>query len=203
MRKLFLVFLSLVLTLNSFAATGGEALAILIDDFQYTLTVDWDQKDQDKYEQYTKSFYERLDKLTQEQGLTTQEIEKTILEKIKNPKVLEAIKLKIKLMGNNPSREQVLRLVKDESRNMYAQGSNWAGEAIVMIPLVAMVGLLIYAVVFSLTHKCVQYEQTDRYTCTENTACVDSYASVGPCTNIGLGTYNCGYEDRCVKYEKR
>lgn len=204
MKKLCFALLAMVFCLNSFAATGvADDFARLVDDYQYSLTVDWDQKDSAVEEKLTTKFFLGLDQLTKEKGLKIEELEKMISSKVKDPKVLEAIRVKIALMGKNPSQKEVLELLKAESKNLYHSGASWNGEAVITYGFgILIVALFAYAIYFELTHECVRYEENDFPTCRAETdyGC-DSFGR--NCGTVYTGRTVCDYESVCVEYVKK
>lgn len=203
MKKICLTLLALVFCLNSFAATGvADDFARIVDDYQYSLTVDWDQKDQAMHEKITNKFYEDLDVLTKGKGLKTEEMEKMLMAKVKDAKVLNGIRAKIALMGKDASREELMGLLRSEAKNLYSSGSSWNGDATLTWGIAIVVGALIaYAVIFQLTHTCVRYEQRDYKTCTEATDYGCDYSGFN-CGTVYLGYTECKYESYCAEYEK-
>ena len=203
MKKIFLGLLAMVFCLNSFAATGvADDFARLVDDYQYSLTVDWDQKNPAVEDQITKKFFLGLDQLTKEKGLKIEEIEKMVTAKVKDPKALEAIRVKIALLGKNPNQREVMELLKAESKNLYSAGASWNGEAVMVYGLVIVfAALTAYAIYFQLTHECVRWEENDYKTCYAET----DYGcdSMGwDCGTVYTGRTVCDYESYCAEYVK-
>ncbi len=203
MKKIFTVFLLLTLCLQSFAATGGaDDLARAFDDYQYAVTVDWDQKDQASLKAITEAFYSRIDKLSQENGTTAAGLEKLIDQKVKDPAVLAALRVKIQLLGKNATREQVLEMLKNESKNLYQNGASWNGEAVMTYSLIIVVAALFaYAIYFELTHECVKWEEDpDSFDCRPK-----QYYTCSRFSECGYieGPVECGYDTVCTEYVKK
>ena len=197
MKKLALGILCFMMTLNSFAASTGKAdLIEVFDDYQYGVTVDWDQKDEKKLAEITDAFYKNLDALTLEKGMDVKEIEALMNARMQSSKLPESAKLKLRLMGKNPDRAELIKFLKEEGKQMYAQGSSWNGEAVALYGFgIAFVAIAAYAIYFNLTHACVRWEEDrDNLICTVNT---------GPCGYGTCGQERCYYDDYCAEWVKK
>lgn len=199
MKRLVLSILCLMMTLNSFAASAGKNdLTQVFDDYQYSVTVDWDQKDEKALTELTNAFYKNLDLLMLEKGMDVNEIEKLLEARIKDKKLVEATKLKLRLIGSNPSRADVIKFLAEEGKQMYAHGSSWNGEAVAIYSFgIVFVAIAAYAIYFRLTHNCVRWEEdTDNLICTYDTI-------NGPCSGGSCGAERCYYEDYCAEWVKK
>ena len=204
-------------SLNVMASTGTiQELERHMDDYQYALSVEWDQKDQAFYEAQSKIFFEKMSKLISEQGLSQEEVLKMVEAKSKNKVALEALKLKLSVLSKNATPEELANIVKEASKDLYSQGASWNGEVVFSVALgLVLVGALVYSIWWSATHECVAYE--NRYVCVEDTNCYYSGGSVsggyqydmwGNWVAPGYTCYGpsrtvCGYQDVCTEYAKK
>lgn len=203
-------------SLNVMASTGTvQELERHMDDYQYALSVEWDQKDQAFYDAQTKNFFEKMSKLVAA-GLTQDEVLKMVEAKTKNKVALEALKLKISLLSKNASAEELAAIVKESAKDLYSEGASWNGEVVfsVVIGLV-VIGALAYSIWWSATHECVAYE--NQYVCTQQSDCYYTGGSVsggysydmwGNYVQPGYTCYGaprtvCGYQDVCTEYAKK
>ena len=84
--RLISALLCFCLTFNVMAASGTvQELERALDEYQYSLTVEWDQKDAAFMTEKTEAFYQTLAVLMQK-GLTEKEIMDLVAKKSKNPK---------------------------------------------------------------------------------------------------------------------
>ncbi|MES2527222.1 MAG: hypothetical protein V4598_09040 [Bdellovibrionota bacterium] len=196
MKKLLSIVLALTFSLNVFAGTATAELEKSLDNYQYALTVEWDQKDQKFYDAKTAAFFKELGSLIQEKGLKQEEIIALAEKKIANKQTVEALKLKLALIGNVRSQSELAAVLKDVSKDMYSKGASWNGDAVLTTGLIVLVVAVVgYAIWFSATHKCVEY--SERWECDTRTDCgTDYYGSV--C----YSDTTCGWNDYCTRYEK-
>lgn len=194
MKKLMSIVLALTFSLNVFASAATQELEKSLDDYQYAMTVEWDQKDQKFADAQTTAFFEKMGKLITDKGLKQEEIIALAEKKIANKQTVEAIKLKLNLIGNVKNSSELNSVLKDISKDMYSKGASWNGDVVliggVVVLVVALVG---YAVWFGSTHECVAYDQ--RWECNSYDHC-DGY---GYCYSDS----SCGWEDYCTQYVKK
>jgi hypothetical protein len=209
-------FISLLIafcfTFNVMAASGTVTeFERALDDFHYSLSVEWDQKDQAFYDAKTKEFFSKMESMIKNEGLSQEQVLTVVTKKVNNPKMVEALKLKASLMGKAASTEELAKMIKDSTDEMYAQGASWNGSAIVPVAIgVLVVAAIGYAVWWGATHKCVRYEQ--QYVCNTYNDCYYSGGYYDPYYGGGYygGSYcygggytTCGYQNVCAEYDKK
>lgn len=200
-------------SMNVFAATGSiNALELAVDEYQYSLSVEWDQKDSTFYDAQTKIFFAKLQKLIKDEGLSQKEIMDFVGKKMNDKNALEALKAKAALLGKAQNSEELAKFVKDASKDFYAQGASWNGSSAVPVILgLVIIGVIGYAVWYAATHECVNYES--QYVCRSN-SCYPSYygGSYGGSSYSGYygnshcygnGYTSCGYAQVCTEYAKK
>lgn len=193
------LFVALCFSLNVMASTGTvQELERVLDNYYYGLSVEWDQKDQQVYDSKTNEFFKKLESLIKDKGLTREELLTLVEKKANNKKVVDAIKLKMSLLQNGSSHEDLARLIKESAKDMYANGASWNGEIVFNVT----VGLLIAAVIgyyvwYDANYDCVAWEE--RYSCTSYSC--SSYTYGGSC--YGGSYQTCGWSDVCTEYVKK
>ncbi|MFL5784522.1 MAG: hypothetical protein ACJ76H_07940 [Bacteriovoracaceae bacterium] len=193
MKKLFSLILVLCFSVNVMAASTS-GLERAMDDYQYALTVEWDQKDQAVYQAKTDAFFAEMAKMIADEGLTKEQILSVAEKKMQNKAQLEALKLKLQLAGKASNSQELAGILQSSVKDMYSRGASWNGDVLPMVGIGLLVAAVIgYAVWFSATHECVAYE--DRWECNTNNYC-DDY---GYCS----GTESCGWEPYCTQYVKK
>lgn len=127
MNKIITFFLALAITSTSFAQTGSlSQLGAIVDEFQYAMTVQWDQKDEAFADATTKLFLTKAQGVLSEAKLNSKEVENFLEQRIGSRKALEAMKLQIALNPNLTTLD-FLELVKQNQKSFYAEGANWNG----------------------------------------------------------------------------
>lgn len=164
--KFISMILALTLSMNVFA-DAVVSLERSLNDYQYALTVEWDQKDPEFYQIKTKEFFERMTSLIKEEGLSQGEILKFAETKM-DKSAVEALKMKLSLLSKNSSVEELIQAIKESSEIFYASGASWNGEILESIAIGLIVaGLIGYAIWFNANNDCVSYGE--RLVC--NTKC--------------------------------
>lgn len=178
MKKIIGLMLLICFSVNTFAASNLETI---IDDFQYTMSVEWDQKDMKFHEAQTRIFIEKL----AASGATNEELLTLVENKTQDKKMLEAIKLKLKLSPIE-SKDELARILSENSKAFYSKGASWNGDAVSAIGVAAVVIILGYVIYHAVAYKCVETDY--RFQCTGHPA---------------DGNQRCYWGDVCVKSEKR
>lgn len=182
--KFMTLIICICLTLNALASTADvQKLEKHFDEFQYAMTVEWDQKDQKFFEEKTAEFYKNLQGLK----LSEKDILNLAEKKAVGRETIEALKLKLSLMAPDKSAEEIASLLKESSNDLYRTGASL--NANVEFTIETILG---FAAVILLTlsldgpdEKCVEY--AEKYKCRSQT-----YGTITDTT--------CGYEDVCVKW---
>lgn len=187
--KLISALLSICLTFNVLAASGtATELERQLDEYQYVMTVEWDQKDQAFYERETKAFFEKLSKALSEGSASKESILALAESKMKNKEALNALKFKLSLLTNVNSQEQLAQALKESSKDFYGKGASWSGDVEIILAAAGIIAVIGYIIWFSKTHECVAWEQ--RWECRTTNDEYSSYTT-------------CGWEDYCIDYSRK
>lgn len=203
--KILSLVLSLCITFNVLAASGTVSeLERVIDSYQYSMTVEWDQKDQKFYDTKTDAFIAQVAQVIKKEGLTKDQVLAMSEKRVQDKQALEAMKLKMSLLDKNMSSEELATALRDSSKEFYSKGASWNGKVAFIAPIALFAVIIGYFVWWDATHECVQYEE--QYRCHTNDVCVSysyDYEYGGSyCSVYRQDTY-CGWEDVCTKYEKK
>lgn len=189
-------FLSLIVaicfSMNVLASTGlNKALEEALDSYQYTMTVEWDQKDKDFYEKKTNEFYRELQNLMN-QGLTKKDVMDLLNSKVKNKTELDALRLKAELaFSKSANMDDLARLLSQDVAKMYSTGASWEAYYLISGAFVAgLVALLVYSIWFNANHVCVE-------TATVTQCGWYSQYQGGP------EFYECWPQQVCTRYEEK
>lgn len=181
--KFFSLIIALCFTMNVFAASGSlQAFEIALDDYQYSMSVEWDQKDKVFQEAKTKEFISKMQTMIAAGTLSQKDIITVIENKLQNKTMVDAMKLKVALAGDMSNTDELMSFMNESSSDLYSQGASWNGNVMVPVAIVlTAVVALGFAMWYSATHGCQEYAQTcDWAGCRNNyDECVD-HGYVGP-----------------------
>lgn len=212
MRKIISAVLLLCLSVNVFAGSAGALkLERHLDDYQFAMTVEWDQKDQAFKAAKTKEFNAALEKVIREEGISQLEIMSLLQKKVISKDALNAIQLKLALLGNASSPEALAKSLEASTKDMYTQGASWNGEIVIPLAIgVIVVAIIAYKWWWEKNHVCAEWELRDECVTTywDNLSCTshtdeDGY-SYEVCDSYWTeeDTVTCGPMNHCVRYEK-
>ena len=192
-------FLSLLLVLCFTTNIFAKTLQQSFEEYQYALTVEWDQKDQKFYQEKTDAFFKDLSVAMSAGDLEKEKLMAFAEDKISNKKALEAFKLKLQLLSPEASSAQIAQLITSSAKEFSSQGASWNGSAFMQnAGLVVILAFLVYSAIFSATHECVAYEETDEISCSQSIVGWDD--DLDP---IYSGNYTCDNERVCVDYKRK
>lgn len=193
--RLISALLCFCLTFNVMAASGtvGE-LEKALDEYQYSLTVEWDQKDSAFMTAKTEAFYATLSDLM-DKGLSQEDILAVVSKKSKNAKEIEALKLRMEMLaGKATSANELAKAITANSKGLYSTGASWEGSAILIsVGIVAVLGAAIaYGIWFDNNHTCVATAQG------QNCGWVSPYQGAPQSAQY----YQCWETTYCTQYEE-
>lgn len=194
MQKIICSLVAFCFSFNVFASTGTfQELERTFDEYQYALTVEWDQKDQTFHEAQTQIFFSRMSELMT-QGLTKDDVQAFAEKKIQDPRALEALKLKLNLLTQVSGHQELARTLSQNADEFYARGASWSGrvDPIMLLGGLALAAVLGYAIWFSFTHECVAWGE--RWECNSDT----TYTDYGSYTDTV-----CGWRSYCTSWVKK
>ena len=149
------------LTFNVMAASGTvQELEKAMDEYQYALTVEWDQKNATFMTEKTEDFYQTLS-LLMEKGLSQKEVMELVSKKSKNPKELESLTVRMKMIAEQASSaNELAQVITEKSKSFYSTGASWDGYIIASIGVGVVVAALIgYSIWWSSKRTCVATAQ--------------------------------------------
>ena len=183
--KVTSMVLAFCISWNVMAASGTvQELERHLDEYQYAITVEWDQKDGAVYEKETQKFLDSIAALQ----LSEQEIISLAEKKFQNQAAINNLKTKLSLMGTKSSSAEVATALREASSELYGQGASWNGDAELVLMYAGIAALVGYVIWFYATHECVAW--TEKWEC--------STTQSGNTTNT-----SCGWVDVCTQYEKK
>lgn len=211
--KLITWFLILCFTTQAFAGTVREDLTVALNDYEFDMVVEWDQKDKAKAEAFNTNFSQSLEKLFK-RGLTQTELLSVVEQRVTNKERFQTIKMKAALLQNSlTDPKSVTDLLQKELSEMGQRGASWNGEVqmyvLAIVPLILIGALIIYQMSWNQSHRCA--EASREMFC--ETVCDDwSYSESANCDSWGQncsgGEYcvssheECGLQEVCQEWEK-
>lgn len=207
--KIFTLLLSLTLSFSIFASTSK--LGALIDEHQYFLTVEWDQKDKDAYDAKSREFGEKFNEIITNEGITKKEIMEVFQAHVRDPKAAARLNLRLALLPAHPSAEALKGLLEDTKEDLYSTGASWNGEIdwettawlvgfAVILAAAALYGRSnSYCALDSTSYGCKDYEDPGTYVCT-------NWGEEWRCTSTSSTSYSgdvttnqtCGWYSACT-----
>jgi hypothetical protein len=186
--RLIALVLSLTLSFQVLAHPTQKVLNEVIDNYEYEMTVEWDQQDLVYSQAAIERLYQNLMKLSQE-GLTEKDIVEVLSKKSLSSEQIEALKTQLRSMtAGARGPEELAKVISAYSKDLYQNGASWNGSVIVMAGVgVVAAALLGYSIWFSVNHTCVAYDQGQRCGWYSNYYGGPSY-------------YQCWVETYCVQY---
>ena len=193
MKKLLSIILCFAFTAQFAFAGNTELLKQVLDEYNYSLSVEWDQKDQNFYDQKTKEFFNSLNVLVIEKGLNKEDILSLLEKSVKDKYVLEAMKTRFSLNQDSEiNTQQILEVFQETNRGLYQRGASWIdGDTLLWIGGGLVVAALIgYSIWFAVNYECVRSDYVKHCGYTSSTSSGPRY-------------YDCWYKYECVEYQKR
>lgn len=198
--------LTLAFTANVFAASPVQELERSLDAYQYSMQVEWDQKDQSVYSAKTEAFFAELGDLMKNGNVSKGDLIAMLEKKVTDKKAVASIKAQLSSVTSADSSAELAKILSENSDKFYSRGASWNGDVVSIGLGVLVVGVLAYAIWWSATHECVAYE--NQYVCSSTGGgyCGGSYGGgyySGGYYNCGPQYVYCGYQDVCVEYAKK
>lgn len=131
-------------------ASHPRALKDLVDDYTYSMTVEWDQSNQDFYQSKTEEFQKQLSVLV-ENGLTEQEVKSVFPE-----------------VNQNVPEGELASFILNNHKSFYTKGASW-NEMIIFYGLSATI-LVVLA--YKLTQHALKLACKERKTKNPSDPCV-------------------------------
>lgn len=175
LKRLSTLLLAFAFVTTASASTvGAHSIKAAIDEFNFAVTVEWDQQDQAFYQAQMKKFLADLNTL-RAQGVTTAEIIDVAVSTVKNEKLALEMKSILELIEvEKLSGADAQAMLLEAAKNNSSTGASWSSDAWVWIGPVLGIAILI--------------------------ALLSGGSSSGSgtgTTNPGGPTYNCGYNYSC------
>lgn len=194
LKRLSTLLLAFAFVTTASASTvGAHSINAAIDEFNFAVTVEWDQQDQAFYQAQMKKFLANLNTL-RAQGATTAEIIDVAVSTVKNEKLAQEMKSILELIEvEKLSVEEAQGMLLEATKNNSSTGASWSSDAWVWIgPVLGIAVLLALLSGGSSSGSTTTDPGTNPgYTCGYNYSCYWGYDS------WGYYGYQCGYVYSC------
>lgn len=189
-KKLISLFLVVSVFTVSAHAASNAGLKAAFDELNYSLTVEWDQKDKAFQQEQMKKFTSSLRDL-QAKGLTNSQLVDFVKSEVKNERVGKDLETAFNMISiNKMSAAEANKYVVETMKKSYSNGASWNGEVFIYIAA----ALLIVAVAIAIANADTVvvgggcYYQ-DYYVC--DTYCYDDGWYGYTCYDDCYWTYGC------------
>lgn len=132
------------LTVTSQASTNN-GLKEAVDELRYSLTVEWDQRDESKKAEYIQNFNSSLAALEAEGKLGKEELIAFAVNEIEDKRVAEDVRSTLTLLSAGViTTEEASESIHQMLQHSYKTGASWNGRVVAEVLLVTtlFVGLL-------------------------------------------------------------
>jgi hypothetical protein len=190
LRTLFSFVLSLAITISSVGASTQTSLKDAFDEFNYSISVEWDQKDLGFYENQRKKFIDNISEL-QAQGTTYQEMIDFLRSQVKDGTLAKDLETAFNMIQiNRMSQDEAHKYLLQTINNSYSTGASWNGETGYWISM----GVVVIAFAIGIIYA-IKVTKEDSGTPTPDNCSWSSYCTPYCSTDI-FGRLTC--EDKCT-----
>lgn len=134
-----------IFTVQAEAATQN-GLKVAFDELNYSLMVDWDQKDQSFYNAKMRAFQVTLNDL-QTKGLTNEQLIAFVKSEVKDEKVARDLETAFNMIEiNKMSSAEASNYMVETMQKSYSHGASWNGSGTLIVGVIVVaiiVGVLI------------------------------------------------------------
>jgi len=173
-KMIALMMIVSIFTANAKAASNS-GLKAAFDELNYSLNVEWDQKNKDFYTEKMKEFSTAL-RAEQAKGLTNEQLIAFVKTEVKDAKIAKDLETAFNMISlNKMSSQDAAKYMTDTMKKSYANGASWSGNAgTTIIVAVVLIAIVIAAATGNLTISSSRGGYcSDVYVC--DTVCYDDY----------------------------
>lgn len=185
-KRMITLMLALAFMTTTAFANTNSGLKAAFDELNYSLTVEWNQKDKAFYDAQMKKFNTTLKEL-QAQGLSNADLIAFVKSEVKDAKIAKEMETAFTMIQiSKMSASESANYMTETMKRAYSKGASWNGEAVMYIGL----GVLLIAVGLAVAAAGVRGggSSTGGY-------CEDVYVCDTYCYNDYYWGYTC--EDDC------
>lgn len=159
LKRACVLLLVLITFTAQVSANSQTGLKAAFDELNYSLNVEWDQKDLNFYNAQSEKFTSEIMKL-QEMGLSNKELMDFAILQIKDKKLAHEIQTTFSLVSIDAmSSQEAQEHIKKAIANSYGHGASWNGATVLggvvlVIIIVAVIGYLNKDAITKEAEKC-------------------------------------------------
>lgn len=153
LKNISIMFSFLLLISTTVEAASISALKAIVDEFNYAVTVEWDQQDKKFYEMEVQKFKQALREL-ENNGLTREEMAEFLVIEMNDERLAQEIRSSMALVDNNKLEAELAhRQLIENIKQTYEQGASWRGEYTITIigGALLVVSLAIFGIVMAVS----------------------------------------------------
>ncbi len=185
LKKLITLMMVLSIFIGQATAATNDGLKAAFDELNYSLTVEWDQKDKVFHEAQMSKFSAVIRDL-QAKGLTNAQLIDFAKAEIKDSKVAKDLETALNMIQiNKMSAGEANKYILDTMKKSYSSGASWNGEVFVYVA----VGVLIVALAIAIAGSSTTTTNNHNNCYNEQVYVCDQY-----CYYDNWGYYTC-YDD--------
>lgn len=168
----FISFLvALLFSLNVVANdVSRDSLESIINDYHYTITVEWDQENKEFQQKAHKEFIEKLESFFKSNDISSEEVLKSISLNVKDKALLDSMLLKASLVDMSSSPQELMSFIENSSTSFYSRGASWNGWVIYQVAVYSIL-------IIGFTTLCVLAATKKETVCTGTTYWFNDYGN--------------------------
>jgi hypothetical protein len=134
-------------------ASTNEGLKAAYNELNYSLTVDWDQKDKEFHDEQMKKFTAAIRDL-QSQGLTNSQLLDFAKSQVNNAQVVKDLEVAFNMIQiNKMSGPEANKYILDIFKKSYSTGASWNGDVILSASFIVVVTVLLVVIVKAIVQE--------------------------------------------------
>jgi len=137
-KKFFVAFLAFAMVSVQASAVSNNSLKAAFDELNYSLSVEWDQKDRAFYDAQMKKFTDTVQEL-QAKGMSNADLVAFATANIKDKNLAKEVQTAMSLVQiNKLSGAEARKLVLDTVGKNYSAGASWSSDGVLYGALIVL-----------------------------------------------------------------
>lgn len=169
MKKILSFVLVFTLSFSAIASTGSlQSIEKAVDEYQYVLSVEWDQNDQQFRDQANREFSQKIRDILAKNAVSRDALLKIVEKKILSKEKLDALTVKIALLPKDLTEAQQISSLLG-SLESGARGASWNGDVILgrTLAVILVSGMLLVIANSVQQGKCLERSTVLEESCSD------------------------------------